>query len=564
MKWTEKMRLVLHLLRWRVSWRNHALDYLPPQVDKEKFITARAAAKLIPDGACIFSSGIAGNARCSIFFYALRDRFLREGHPSALTWINCGAQGSRGRVPGTIEEIGLPGLMKRYITAHMETAKAQLKLGQGGKLELYVLPQGIISLLLEEQGKGGDSLPSEVGLNTFLDPKFGSGPGLTKSAKEQYVVREKERLRYTIPQAEFALFSAPYADKVGNVYFKNAATITENLQSIRSVKRRGGKVVVAVANFIAQDQAAISVPAQDVDYIVVNPFNEQTVSVPQNRFWSLFTPEYAGDIRAAEDRLKFINTLLKITPIRSAVDEQMARLAAKIFVDIVPPGGLVNIGVGFPEEVARIVIENGLEDKFVFSTEAGAYGGLPAPGIFFGAAIAPRHLESSATMFTRYHRGLDMAVLGFLEVDSEGNVNVSRRGDTITDYVGPGGFPDIVYGARNIIFIGHWMQGAVFEANGGNVSLKKAGKPKFVRQVREVTFNGREALKREKRVWYVTNVGYFQLTERGLELRGIFPGIDLDNDILANSEAVIYPPSDEPIPVVNLPARLTSDKEVLL
>ena len=39
------------------------------------------------------------------------------------------------------------------------------------------------------------------------------------------------------------------------------------------------------------------------------------------------------------------------------------------------------------------------------------------------------------------------AVLGFLQIDSHGNVNVSRRGPGIKDYVGPGGFPSIIQSA---------------------------------------------------------------------------------------------------------------------
>lgn len=218
---------------------------------------------------------------------------------------------------------------------------------------------------------------------------------------------------------------------------------------------------------------------------------------------------------------------------------------------------MINIGVGFPEEVAREIIEAGLEDNYVFTTEAGAYGGLPAPGIFFGAAVAPRHLESSSTMFARYHQGIDMAVLGFLEVDELGNVNVSKRGDNITDYVGPGGFPDIVYGARNIIFIGHWMQGGVFRESAGRITLERPGRPKFVRRVREITFNGQEALRRGKKVYYVTNVGYFQLTPGGLELRGIFPGIDPQRDVLDQTEAALVLPPEGAPSLLDLDRQLT-------
>ncbi len=395
-----------------------------------------------------------------------------------------------------------------------------------------------------------------MGLGTFLDPEVGTGAAVNAIARKQYISRNEDTLTYTMPQPDLALFSAPYADTAGNIYFKHAATITENVQSINAVRKNQGTVMAAVARIIPKNEKEISIPAKLVDYIVVNPYNEQTVSVPQHRYWPMFTAHHEVDRKAAVAQLKFINSFLKITPVRNTVDDDMARLAARIFLEVVPEQGLVNIGVGFPEEVARILVEKDLEERFIFTTEAGSYGGLPAPGIFFGAAISPDHLEPSSKMFARYHQHLDMAVLGFLEVDTKGNVNVSKKGPVVTDYVGPGGFPDIVFGAKNIIFIGHWMHKAAFGHSAGKVKLLRKGIPKFVRQVSEVTFNGQEALRRGKTVYYVTNVGYFKLTHNGLQLMARFPGIDLAKDILANCAADIYLPTGEEVPVVDLSGEL--------
>lgn len=118
------------------------------------------------------------------------------------------------------------------------------------------------------------------------------------------------------------------------------------------------------------------------------------------------------------------------------------------------------------------------------------------------------------------------------------------------DYVGPGGFPDIVHGAKNIIFVGNWMHpcGVTLKEE----KLKRIGKgtPKFVRQVREVTFNGQVALQQGKRVYYVTDIGLLQLSPQGLELIALFAGIRLQEDILAQSEADIYIPPGREVPVI--------------
>ncbi|MCB9284320.1 MAG: hypothetical protein H6563_09630 [Lewinellaceae bacterium] len=547
MTWLEKVQLVSHVLYWRFTWSRRHLDYKPGKTVSKKFISAREAARLFPDGATVFSSGIGGNARCTIFFFALRNRFQTSGHPNGLTWVNGGGQGSRGRVPGTVEEMGIPGLMKTYLAAHLETTKAQLRLGQARQLELHTIPQGVMSLLLEANGMGEQSLTTKVGLGTFLDPRSGRGslvnpPGSTPS----FVEADGDALRYTLPPIDIALMNVPYADEEGNLYFKHAATITENIPSIQAVRQNKGLVMASVSGIIPKSPGEISIPAQDVDYIVVNPYNEQSASVLQRNYWPLFTPEGTGDRKKGVQRLKFINNLLKITPVRSPLDQIMGRLAASIMVREVPKGGMVNIGIGFPEEVARLLVEHGLEEDYLFTTEAGSYGGLPAPGIFFGAAVNPQHLEPSSDMFHRYQTDLDVAVLGFLQVDSEGNVNVSKRGPDITDYVGPGGFMDITSGAHTIVFIGKWMHNAQFQVEGDEVHLLRPGKPKFVEEVDEITFNGREGVKAGKNIYYVTNVGLFQLTAEGLTLRAVFPGIDVGKDILMQSKAhIVVPPAGQ-------------------
>lgn len=538
----ERLRLLLHIIRWRLTWSRKDLNFRPSGQISEKFITAREAARLIPDGAAVFSNGLAGNARCSVFFWALRELFEKTGHPSDLTWVNVGAQGGRGKVPGTIEEIGFPGLMREYIAGHLETCKAQLRLAEQGQLELHTLPQGVMSLLLEEQATGKTHLQSDVGVGTFLDPRVGKGSALSPGAKKQYVAAADDALVYHLPKIEIAMFNAPYADAEGNIYFKNAASWTENLQSAAAARANGGKVFVTVSAVIPKNEADISLPADAVDYIAVHPYNEQTSSIPQRRYWPMFTAGSNVDYEKASRQLRFINNVLKITPVRGEVEFALARLGARVFAESAHEGAMVNIGVGFPEEVARQLVEHGVAGHLLFTTEAGSFGGLPAPGIFFSAAIGPQHLEPSSVMFRRYQSELDVAVLGFLQVDSAGNVNASHRGPRMTDLVGPGGFPDIANGAHTVIFVGTWMAGAHFALRNKRLVVEKAGACKFVEQVSHITFSGREALRMGKKVFYVTNVGVFALTPKGLELRELMPGIDVKRDILGVSSAKIHLP----------------------
>ena len=130
-------------------------------------------------------------------------------------------------------------------------------------------------------------MTSEVGLGTFLDPAVGGRAAINATAEAKYISREGNTLKYTMPQPGIALFSASYADEEGNLYFKHAATITENVQSISAVRKNNGIVMAAVAKIIPKNEKEISIPTEQVDYIVVNPNNEQTVSIPQYRYLSL-------------------------------------------------------------------------------------------------------------------------------------------------------------------------------------------------------------------------------------------------------------------------------------
>jgi propionate CoA-transferase len=543
----DRAKLLTHIVRWRLIWGRRDTGYLPPQPLPDKFKSARAAVDAIPNGACVISCGIGSNARCSILFWALRERFERSGDPQGLTWISVAGQGGRGRAPGTVEDVGVDGLVTRYITGHTETTKSMLRLAEDKRLELHTLPQGEMTHIVEAQGRGERELRSRTGSGSFLDPRTGRGSPVTPNATMQFTRAAGDDIVYTLPPIDVAFISAPYADRDGNVYFHHAATITENIEAARAARANGGLVLVSVCGLIDRDDASISLPADAVDAVVINPRNEQTGSVPQRKYWPMFTAGASVDAQDAMARLRFINKTLGITPRRSRLDHALARLGAKTFADNVPVGATVNIGVGLAEEVCHVLFAAGLHEKITFTTESGPYGGLPAPGVFFGAAINPQRLESSAWMFHHYRKHLDAAMLGFLQLDSGGNINLSKRGPRMLDYVGPGGAPSIIESANTVLFVGKWMQGAEVSIDGERLRIDKPGKPKVVEQVDEITFNGRVGLERGKKIFYVTDLALLELTNAGLTLRAVMPGIDIERDLLANSGADIVVP-DDPAP----------------
>jgi propionate CoA-transferase len=236
---------------------------------------------------------------------------------------------------------------------------------------------------------------------------------------------------------------------------------------------------------------------------------------------------------------------MKITPRRTTADQALARLAAAVISRHLAPGAVVNIGIGLPEEASRILHEAGLTAGLTQTSEAGVWGGVPACGMFFGASINPERQESSSWMFHQYAERLDLACLGLLQVDSDGNVNVSRRGERPSQYVGPGGFTNIVHCARTIVFVGAFEVRPKLRLAGGRLVIDRQnrGEPKFVDHVREITFSGPQALSRGQNIWYATHVGLFHLTGRGLELVMAMPGVDIESDVLAHASArIVLPP----------------------
>lgn len=527
-----KLAMMVQLLRWKKTWAKRDIDLPPPVKGNPKFTTARQAARLIPDDACVVSTGMAGTMRASILYWGIREVFQTEGHPANLTWIAAGGAGGRSIIPGTVEECGLDGLVTTMISAHLETLKAMLLLADKGRCVLGVLPQGTMVHLIEAQGRGEDHIVTDVGVGTFVDPRVGTGSQVVPGLGEVLVAPEGEALRYHLPTITAAVMLATAADVEGNIYMIDAPMLTEVREGVRAAKKNGGVALVTVASIVPKDESQIFLRADEVDAIVVNPRNEMTLSVPQSKPWREFVPGHKVDFNRAMKRMKAFNDILKLDPARGPVEDALARACATQFTRVAHPGVHVCIGYGLPQEVGRLVRSGGLSKDVKFLIETGVYGGIPAPGCFFGMGIAPERLMSSAEMFHFCRRHLDVTLLGILQADAEGNVNVSRKAPGVKAYIGPGGFMDLVTSAKNIVFVGSWMARADMVIEGGKLVIRKPGIPKFVAKVDEVTFSGRAALAAGKNVSYVTNVGCFRLTPRGLELVQVAPGVDPQRDII--------------------------------
>jgi acyl CoA:acetate/3-ketoacid CoA transferase len=109
---------------------------------------------------------------------------------------------------------------------------------------------------------------------------------------------------------------------------------------------------------------------------------------------------------------------------------------------------------------------------------------------------------------------------------------------------------DITCRAKKIVFSGMFNAGAKLSVVDGKLFIDKEGKAKkLVNEVEHVTFSGRRAVAQGQDVTYVTERCVMRLTPQGLLLTEIAPGVDLERDILGQSEfAIAVSPSLRSMP----------------
>ncbi len=530
----DRAQALARLGRWGTALAFPNTAFPSPVTDNPKFLSAIEAVRLIADGSVVAASGLGGHQRASILYWAMVEEFAASGSPGELTVVNIGGHGGRGVLPGTLDELARPGLCERLISSHFETTHGFLKLAADGGCELQCLPLGVIALLFDAQARGRASIARTTGVGTLFDPRCGRGSPVEQGVGEQLIAAEGDQLRYRLPPVDVALFNLPAADRRGNLYARNAAIVGDSYEIAHAARRNGGTVIANVGLLVDEGYDDVFLPAEMVDAVVYYPETEQTLGYFHRDPWPLLTAAGEGTIDDGLAYARFGRKLAELTgrfPSRGPVQAAVVRLASTTLLSNVPEGATVVIGAGMPEDVATEIFEQGRLDEVTMMVESGAVGGLPAPGGYFGAAFRPREIVSTAEIFKRCDRRLDAACLGALEVDGDGNVNVSQRGPEIEQYSGPGGFTDFVDAADTLVFLCGWMRGGVIEADGGRIRIRSRGEGKFVERVREVSFNGQLGLRAGKKIYYATPVGLFRLTSRGVEVVGVFPGVDMHRDV---------------------------------
>ncbi|MDQ0134921.1 acyl CoA:acetate/3-ketoacid CoA transferase [Neorhizobium galegae] len=486
-------------------------------MSRNKFMTADEAVKLIKDGDTVaLIGGGGGLMEATHTFRAVSRRFLETSTPRNLTVVH--ALGIGDKKQEGMNHFAHEGLVKRVIGGHWVWSPKMQEMARDEKIEAYVLPSGCVMQLYREIGGGRPGLFTHVGLGTFVDPRQHGGK-MNKSAKEDLVevtnIGGKELLWYKSFPINVAIIRGSFGDAEGNISLDQEAANLDIYAAALAAHNSGGIVIAQVRTAVDPNSLparSVRVPGAIVDAVVVDPDQRPSYDLP-------YDPTLSGERRGpiTLDPLEPLN-------IRSLI----ARRAHKELKD----GAVINFGVGIGEGVAKMVSDRGEVGRYYQTIEHGTYGGSLLVGLLFGFARSPSAMIDGPSQFDFYAGGgLDLAFLGFGELDAIGNVNVSKLGGLT---VGPGGFMDIAQNAKRVVFCGTFdTKGSAIDISPAGVNIKRAGDVrKLVQSVEQITYSGRQALKRGHSAVFVTERAVFELAEDGLILKEVAPGIDVQQDIL--------------------------------
>lgn len=490
---------------------------------KNKVISADEAIALISDGDVVCTTGFVQSCIPELLHAALEKRYVETQSPKGLTLIMCaGAGDSKGLGTGRLHH---EGLLKRVIAANFGRMPKVAQAAQDNKIQGYNLPQGIISKLYRSCAAGQPGLFSKVGLHTYVDPRLGGGKVnavTTEDIVNLVEVDGREWLFYKATPINVALIRATSADPHGNLSMEKEALTLDVLAQAMGAHNNGGVVIAQVERIVAPGSLKpkdVRVPGILVDCVVVADPPE----MHRMNYGVQYNPALSGAIRVPVDHIP-----------KMELDER--KIIARRAAFELPLNGTINLGVGAPDGVAAVAAEEQVTPYLTMTTEAGAIGGVLAGGSSFGSSVNADSVIDQNQMFDFYHGGgLDLTCLGVAEVDEQGNVNTSKFGGRLN---GCGGFIDISQNSRAVVFAGTFTAGGLDVAiEDGKLRIVKEGKArKFVKNVEQITFAGRYAASKSQPVIYVTERCVFQLTQGGLELIEVAPGIDIDRDILAHMD----------------------------
>lgn len=486
---------------------------------EKPIITARRAAELVTDHSTITTGGSGSCGHPDLLTSALAERFHKTQHPANLTLVFAAGQGDKSE--RGLNKLAKKNLLKRVIGGHWGLTPALGQLALQGEIEAYSWPQGVISHWFRAVAGGKPGVLTDIGLHTSVDPRHQGGrigTATTDNLVELVKLGEREHLFYPSQPINVAFLRGTRADIYGNITMEGEANFQDSLAQAQAVHNSGGIVIVQVLEIVYKHSLSpqqIKIPGIFVDYLV-----EAFAETHWQTYGERFNGEYTGALLQRTRKKESMPLNAK---------KIIARRAYREIAEMNFP--IVSLGIGTPEHIARVAEEE-KGAPHLLTIESGVIGGTPASGLSFGASRNPQAILDHAALFDFYDGGgIDIAFLGFGEMDQQGNVNVSRLGNKVN---GVGGFINVTQSARKVIFCGMFTgKGLEIEVAYGKLTVIREGKDiKFVDQVAQIDFNAQYANRLGQEIMLITERAVFRLESGQLILQEIAPGIDIKRDLL--------------------------------
>ncbi len=495
-----------------------------------KIVTAAAAAKFIRDGDVVAVNSSSGLCCPDLVLKAIGERFDAEQHPRDITTLHPIAAGDMFGVKG-VDHIAKKGLLARILGGSYPSGPSSSEpptiwqLLLANEIPAYNVPSGIMFDMLREAAAKRPGVLTKVGLDTFVDPGQ-EGCAMNAAAKAAPIVRKvqfdgDEWLYFPAIAPHVGIIRGSVADENGNLSFEQEGAYLGAMEVAMAAHNNGGIVIAQARRIVERGSLKphhVRVPGILVDYVVEAPEQWQTTQTP-------YDPAISGEISLP---------LASFSLMEFGTGKVIARRVAQEL----KRGWAVNLGFGVSANVPRVMIEEGLHGQATWVIEQGAVGGVPLLEFQFGCSSNAEAFVPSAYQFTYFQAaGFDCSLLSFLQIDQYGSVNVSKLGVRPHVTAGAGGFVDITARAKKIVFSGFFNAGAKMDVVDGKLRIDKEGKVrKLVNAVEQVSFSGKRAVMQGQDITYVTERCVMKLTPDGIVVTEVAPGLDLQANILDQSE----------------------------
>lgn len=371
-------------------------------------ISAADAADLVTSGDKLMVGGFGMTGKPVALIDALADKT----HIKDLTYIanNVGEPGLGGG------KLLRNGQLKRAIGSFFSSNPEVVKAAQAGEIDTQLIPQGTLAEAVRAGGAGIGGFYTPTSANTPLE-----------EGRDVRVLGGVQQVFQEALTGDVAFIRAWAADKAGNLVYR----LTE--QNFNPAMATAAQLVVAEVENIVEVGALkpedVHTPGCYVDYLVQAPLSIQALGS-------------SGSVAASSKQVS---------------DSRMAM--AKAALAEVRPGDVVNLGIGIPTLVADLIDES---HGVVLHSENGMLGVGPEPAS--GGALehpvnagkipvtelpGSSYFDSSASFGMIRGGHVDVAIMGGLQVDQEGNLAnwaVPNR-----PLLGVGGAMDLAVGAKKLV-----------------------------------------------------------------------------------------------------------------